>query len=144
MRSSNGIGNTKERLLRHRVIILMRVKEMPEEERRKHSRISSLNLLSYLCIDESGEIVTQGAGRTLDVGEKGILLETHAPIDPKHMVSLVIAVEDDLIDIRGRVIHYRKGEDGRYLNGIQFVETDESALRILKQFIMKSNNENES
>jgi c-di-GMP-binding flagellar brake protein YcgR len=117
------------------------VKDVDKKERRKHSRISSLNLLSYFCIDENDEIMAQGAGRTLNVSEGGILLETHTPIDPQHTVSLVIAMENELIDIRGKVVHNRTGKDGRFLTGIQFVETDESARDILKKFITEFRNE---
>lgn len=108
---------------------------MPGKERREHSRTSSLNLLSYLCINENQEVVSQGAGRTLNVTEDGILMETHVPIDPRHTVSLVIAMEDDLIDVKGKVVYTRTAKGGRFRTGVQFMETDEVALRILKKFI---------
>ncbi len=109
---------------------------MTGEEKRKHPRSNSLSLLSYVCIDENNEVVGQGMGRTLDLSEDGILLETHATIDPKHTVSLTIGLEDDLVDIKGKVVHGTTGEDGKYRHGIQFTETDESTLGVLKRAII--------
>jgi hypothetical protein len=86
-------------------------------------------------MDEDGEVVTRGVGRTLNVGKGGILLETHAPIDPKHTLSLVIAMENDLIDVRGEVVDHRIGEDGKYQSRIRFSETEGPAQEILQAFI---------
>jgi c-di-GMP-binding flagellar brake protein YcgR len=104
--------------------------------RRKHPRIKSLNLLSYVCVDENKDVVEQGMGRTLNVSEGGILLETHAPIDSQHTVSLTIALEDDLMtDINGRVVYSKAGKAGRFECGIEFEEGSEATLRILRKYI---------
>jgi len=108
---------------------------MPHEERRKHPRIHSLNLLSFLVTDENEDIVMQGVGRTLNVSAGGILLETHIPLNPKHTVSLFIALEDDLVDVEGRIIHTRKGEAGKHDTGIAFTKPDEPTATILQKFI---------
>ena len=74
-------------------------------------------------------------GRTLDVSEGGILLETHAPIDLQHTISLTIGLEDDLTDITGKVVYCRAGEPGKFESGIEFQEKDEAELRNLKEYI---------
>lgn len=104
-------------------------------DKRKHSRIRSLNLLSYVCVDQNGEAVMQGMGRTLDVSEGGILLETHAPIDTEYTVSLAIGLEDDLTNINGRAVYSKVGEAGRFECGIEFQEKGEGTPRILKKYI---------
>lgn len=112
---------------------------MGKKERRKHPRSDSLSLLSYVCINETNEKVRQGMGRTLNVNEEGILLETHVPIDPQHIVLLSIGLKSDVVDIKGKVIHKTTGEDGRFRSGIQFMEVDESTLRVLRKFIIAFN-----
>ena len=87
---------------------------MTTKERRHHPRISALNLISYNCIDETEQIVAQGMGRTLNVSEGGILLETHIQIDPKHTLSLTIGLEEDLVDIKGEVAHSKPGKDDNF------------------------------
>ena len=107
---------------------------MTAKEKRKHARISSLNL-SYVCLDENDRVVKQGMGRTLNVSQSGILLETHFPIDNSHMVSLTMGLEEDLVDIKGRPVHTRTNDEGKYEVGIQFFEPDQKARRSLKKFI---------
>ena len=108
---------------------------MTTQDRRKHERINALNLISYSCIDETVQAVTQGMGRTLNVSQNGILLETHVPIDPKYTVALAIGLEDDLINIKGRVVFSMASGEDRFESGIEFSETDEKALDVLKKYI---------
>lgn len=103
-------------------------------EKRKHSRIDSFNL-SYICIDENDVIINEGMGRTLNVSESGILLETNFYIDLKQGLSLTIAFEDDLVDIKGEVVHCRVNRNGKCETGIQFLRTDNETFRVLKKFI---------
>jgi hypothetical protein len=107
---------------------------MTSENKRKHDRIQSLNL-SYICLDEDENIVKQGMGRTLNISESGILLETHFPIEPKHVVQLTISLEEDLLDIKGKPVHVRSSGQWKYEIGIQFVELDQGASRIIKEFV---------
>ena len=107
---------------------------MTSENKRKHERIQSLNL-SYICIDENENIVKQGMGRTLNLSETGILLETHFPIELIHVVQLTISLEEDLLDIKGKPVHVRPRDQGKYEIGIQFVELDPSAYQIIKKFV---------
>jgi len=111
------------------------VKTMTTIDKRQHPRIDSLNLISYVCIDETDTGVIQGMGRTLNVSEGGILLETHIQIDPKHTLSLTIGLEEDLVDIKGEVAHSKPGEGDNFETGVQFFETDEEALRVLNKYI---------
>ncbi|MBW1858911.1 MAG: PilZ domain-containing protein [Deltaproteobacteria bacterium] len=108
---------------------------MTEVNQRKHHRFRSLNLLSYVCIDESQNVVRQGMGRTLDVSEGGILLETHAPIPLQHTISLTIGLEDDVTEIDGRAVYSRPGGPGKYESGIAFYGKNEAGLRILRKYI---------
>lgn len=108
---------------------------MTTEDKRKHSRINALNLISYNCIDETGQTVAQGMGRTLNVSEDGILLETHVLIDPKYAVALAIGLEDDMIDIEGNVVYSKPGREERYESGIELIKTTESTVEILKRYI---------
>jgi hypothetical protein len=109
---------------------------MTTTNRRKHPRIKSLNLLSYVCVDENKNIVKQGMGRTLDISEGGIMLETHAPIDSQYTVSLTIGLEDDLVtEIDGKVVYSKTGEAGRFESGIEFKKGSEATLQILRKYI---------
>lgn len=107
---------------------------MTTREKRKHPRISSLNL-SYVCLDENKKIIKQGMGRTLNVSESGILLETHFPIDKSHIVGLTLGLEEDLIDIKGRPVHIHTNAAGKHEVGIEFLNIDAKTRKALKKFM---------
>ena len=108
------------------------------QEKRKHTRISSLNL-SYICLDENEKIVKQGMGRTLNVSESGMLLETHLPVDTKHMVLLTIGLEEDIIELKGKPVHSKKNNKNLYEVGLKFQESDAAVKKTLKKFIKAFN-----
>ena len=119
-----------------------RYSNMSREERRKHLRIDALNLLSYLVIDRKGQVVTQGVGRTLNISNGGVLLETHVPLNPDHAVSLFLALENDLVDVTGRVIHSDIGKGGKYHTGIAFEGLKDAAQEILARYVDMFQKEN--
>jgi c-di-GMP-binding flagellar brake protein YcgR len=107
---------------------------MTSKNERKAVRLNSLNL-SYIGIDENNEIIKQAIGRTLNVSESGILLETHFSIDSKQIVSLTLALEDELINMKGEVVYSRPGEENLFETGVKFLEIDEASQQVLKKYI---------
>ncbi|MBL0700307.1 MAG: PilZ domain-containing protein [Desulfosarcina sp.] len=107
---------------------------MMTKDNRKHIRIDSINL-TYFALDENDKIVKQSIGRTLNVSESGILLETYIPVDLKQAILLAIGLEDDVVDIKGNVIYSADCKNGKYKTGIEFYNVDETAFQILKLFI---------
>ena len=114
---------------------------MTSENKRQHERIQSLNL-SYICLDEKNNIVKQGMGRTLNISESGILLETHFPVELDHLIRLTISLEEDLLDINGKPIHIRSLDRGKHQIGIKFLDLDQHAADLLKNFISDGGTKN--
>lgn len=112
---------------------------MTFKNKRKHQRFQSLNL-SYVCLDENKNIIKQGMGRTLNISESGILLETHFAIEPEYLVVLTIGLEEDLLDINGKPIHFRPNDDGTFEVGIEFLDPDQDSILLLKDFIKRVEN----
>lgn len=108
---------------------------MTIKERRHHQRINALNLISYSCNNESDQIVAQGMGRTLNISEGGILLETHVSMDPKNSVLLAIGLEDELVNIKAKVVYSKGGKHDKFEAGIEFLETDDTTIEILRKYI---------
>ena len=109
---------------------------MTTQDQRKHHRIPSLNL-SYICLDENDNIVKEGMGRTLNISKSGILLETQFPIEPEYLVLMTIALQEDLLEIKGKPIHARSNKAGQFEVGIEFLEPDQDSIQVLKNFIAK-------
>jgi hypothetical protein len=112
---------------------------MTIEEKRKHARIDSLHLINYLLYEETENDATQGMGRTLNVSESGILLETHTPIETHLKISLTIGIEEDVVDIKGKIIYSKQSENDMFESGIEFFIMDENAKNILKAYIKAFN-----
>lgn len=108
---------------------------MTTKENRKYERVASLNLLHFTGY-RNDVIIKQGMGRTLDVSESGILLETHFLMELQDQLSLTIGLEDDLVEMEGRVVYCNEEEGGKFKMGIEFFEVDNNALQILKQYIV--------
>lgn len=108
---------------------------MSNKEKRRYPRIESLNLIAYACLDETNNVINQGMGRTLNVSQIGLLLETYYPLDCENIMLIGIGIKDDLIDIQGRVIHGEINKDGNHETGIEFVEIDNRSALILQQYI---------
>jgi len=107
---------------------------MTIHEKRKHTRVNSLNL-SYICLNEDDEIVKQGMGRTLNVSESGILLETNFPVDLNHKVMLNIGFEEQIIEIKGKPIHSKENEQGLHEIGIQFHKSNPQVAKTIQKFV---------
>ena len=103
-------------------------------KKRRYDRIDSLNLLSYACMDDEGNVVSQGMGRTLNVSEGGIMLETHEPI-PTSQILLTIGFKDDVTDVNGKVAYSKTGDNDRIWSGIEFIASDETASAVIKRYI---------
>jgi c-di-GMP-binding flagellar brake protein YcgR len=104
-------------------------------EKRKHSRVDSIYLLSYVNLDENDAELMQGMGRTINVSESGIMLETHVAFNEGDTVDVVVGLKEDMVTIRGKVVFTRTAETGRYQSGIQFLSIEESSLATLRRYI---------
>lgn len=106
-----------------------------KENKRKYLRVRSINLL-HVGVYEKDVLIKQGIGRTLDVSESGIRLETHFSVDSKNIVYLSIGLKDELVDIKGRAVHTVPGKTGKYEIGIRFNRIKKSSLEIVKKYIV--------
>ncbi|MDX2441629.1 MAG: PilZ domain-containing protein [Desulfobacterales bacterium] len=107
---------------------------MGSKDKRKHFRVNSLNL-SYVFVDGNNDEGKQTIGRTLNVSESGILLETHIPLNLNDNLLLTIGLKEDLVDIKGKVVHSAKDEQGKYEVGVKFTEKDDAASEILGKYV---------
>jgi hypothetical protein len=104
-------------------------------EKRKHSRVESIYLLNYVNLDENDKESSQGMGRTINVSESGIMLETHVPFKENDTVDVVVGLKEDMVTIRGKVVFTRTADTGRYQSGIQFLAIEEDSLATLHRYI---------
>ena len=106
-----------------------------DADKRQHKRVEAVNLVSYALVDEDNDIIGQGMGRTLNIGQGGILLETHIKIETPYILLMGIGLECDVIDIKGRVTHSRANDESKFETGVRFLESNEQIRKILSTFI---------
>ncbi len=97
---------------------------MSIEEKRKHPRTKTKNMVSYVGIDDHGNETEQGMGKTIDLSMGGILIETRYPVVSKDILLTAIGIDSKLIDIAGKVVHRRAEDSGMFQIGIQFFENN--------------------
>ncbi len=101
---------------------------------RHHSRVKKLSLVQIDRHDEEGP-ADLATGRTLDISHGGIRLELYHHLPLRSVVAVTLALDDDLIDVRGKVVYLEEIDDERCAMGIQFLEMDEEARRRLGSFV---------
>ena len=57
---------------------------------------------------------------------------------------MTIALKEDLLEIKGKPIHARSTETGKFEIGIEFLEPNQDSIRLLKNFINKDELQNKS
>ena len=107
-------------------------------EKRKHPRVITHNLVSYVCIDDSGNEIDEGMGSAIDISLGGILIETNKPIGTQDILLMAIDIKDELIDIKGKVVYCRAEDSGMFRTGIQFLETSEKIRLFVMSLIKKT------
>ena len=105
------------------------------KKKRKHQRIKTVNLLSYVSLDEKGKPLDQGMGRTVNISQGGLLFETGVPIDARYIVLMAIDIQDELINIRGKVVYCREVEPHVYHSGVRFKEPHEKIREIVVEMV---------
>jgi hypothetical protein len=71
-------------------------------------------------------------GRTLDVSEGGVKVETHRRMANGTGLEMDIAVEDRIITARGEVVHSEELKNGLFGTGIRFTTISDDDRNFLK------------
>ena len=108
---------------------------MNGSDKRRHIRVESTNLINFVCMGDDGEACHQGMGRTLNVSESGILLETYKPFEYQARIAITIGFEEELVDIEGEVVFLKESAKDTYEAGIQFSQINDTERVTLLKFI---------
>ena len=113
---------------------------MQELKRRKFERSSTLNLVDYVILGEDGSHLSRGMGRTRNVSEGGLLLETHRVLTEGQTILITLGLKDETVQLRGRVMHQEPpasfSEETRYCAGVKFTAVNKHGMEVLKKYIL--------
>ncbi len=104
---------------------------------RHHPRVKNLNLVQIDRHSQEGP-TDLATGRTLDISGGGIRLELYHPLPLRSMVEVTLALDEDLVDVRGKVVYLEEIDDERCAMGIQFLEMSVEDRQRLAQYLDKS------
>ena len=117
---------------------------MKPVEKRKHVRVETSNHILYESIENGGTIVSHSMGKALNISQSGILLETAHPIEAEYVSLLTVDLENNLIEMTGRLIYCRETDSGMYKAGISFIGSDEEtskfAVKLIKLYHHRKHN----
>ncbi len=109
---------------------------MAEAKRRKWARKEALNLVDYILLGEDGALLSRGMGRTRNVSEGGLLLETHRTLKEGEEVLITLGLKEDMVRLRGQVVHQVPPTEGyRYCAGVKFTHMNKEDRETLKRYI---------
>jgi len=108
---------------------------MSQQEKRKFARVTSAHLLSYTCTEDGETVSHQGMGRTLNISEEGMLLETSTPLTPGTLLKINIGLEEEMIEVQGRIIHQGPEDGGLSVAGVEFLNIGERERTALRSYI---------
>jgi len=104
-------------------------------DQRRSERKDTLNFLDIEHVARKGEVLNQGMGRTLDVSSVGLKLETHIPLTPGETLQVAIGLDDDVVNLQGRIVHVAEVERDLYHAGVDFVDLDSEGQRVLNRYL---------
>jgi Tfp pilus assembly protein PilZ len=116
---------------------------MEDLKRRKFGRSRSLNLVDYVIIGQDGSHLSRSMGRTRNVSEGGLLLETHRPLAEGQAVLITLGLKNDTVQLEGRIMHQeppaRLSGETRHCAGVKFTAMSKQDTEALKKYIQALN-----
>ena len=106
---------------------------------RKYRRVKTQNLISYFSFDQANNLTSQGLGIAMDISKGGILLETPCPVKPGEIVLSATDRDNNIMELRGKLIHSNRSASGTYLSGIEFVSVDGRVIDFITRLILEYN-----
>lgn len=98
-------------------------------ERRQAERRYALKFLDYEILSATGQVTGRGLARTLNVSETGLRLETGQFFEPEQRLRITLGLDNDLVQINGRVINSQPESDELCSSGVMFLEFDDADRR---------------
>ena len=93
---------------------------MENIDRRKFPRVVVYSSISYVCVDDKGNLIDQHMGVALNISQTGLLLETGHQLDTNLISLMFVDLENNLAEIGGEIVYSRPTESVMYQNGIHF------------------------
>ena len=78
---------------------------MKDSDRRKSPREEVFSSISYVCVDEKGNLIDQDVGVALNISQSGLLLETGNQLNTSLISLMFVDLENSLAEIEGEIVY---------------------------------------
>lgn|GEM_PF-1174130 len=107
----------------------------PSEDSRRYPRVSSqcsvlVRSLAQVGIEEFAHTMTLGLGGCAIVTDESVPLES--------TLELLMTLDHQVVQARGRVVYDRPMEDGRREIGLEFTHVDDDYKELIESFLKKA------
>ncbi|MBW2056345.1 MAG: PilZ domain-containing protein [Deltaproteobacteria bacterium] len=109
--------------------------ESRSHERRRSVRLRVNRPGSYTRFDEEGRPIEQRPVRSLNISAEGVGLESRYPVDPGEILRFTMALRDNSIRFRGKVIYVNRTEGEGIRFGVSIRDMSKTDRIALIRFI---------
>lgn len=105
-------------------------------DKRRFPRILSENRVGYALYNEKKVKVDQGTGRTMNLSQAGLLLETKRILNGSYIMLITIDLEGKKVKVKGKVVVSRYDEASYcYLTGVEFIGPKDEQREAIIAFV---------
>lgn len=105
------------------------------QDRRLAERVDSGHLVTHTDVGETDPNRTLGIGVTIDVNEFGLKLQSTDAMPLGERFRFNIALNDDLIEATGKVVHVDRVLNGTFEMGIEFIEIPARHIECIRSYL---------
>ena len=101
-------------------------------DKRNSQRWYSNNFISYCLLDENDKIFGEGYGKTKNISDLGLLMETSKIIESDYILIGTTDERNKIIGMKGKVCRRTMDGTGVIYTGIEFVGDDDKKSQFAK------------
>jgi len=110
---------------------------MLPHDRRSATRIESGHLVIHAEADAESMSQCLGMGVTLDINEFGLRMQSRESFDVGTRYIFSIALEDEVIQAAGRIVHTALALNDTFENGVEFLEIGAAEIEKIRAFVAR-------
>ena len=102
---------------------------------RRHPRIKTSALVSYIAYDSDGSESSQGMATTTNVSQGGLQMELFEELDVKHAELRATDQNSRQASVKVEIVYCKRTEKGTCLAGVRFDDNRENTRRFVARLI---------
>ena len=128
------VGNYRGHMAKHPKT--GRTEDRPTFQNRKDSiRLKVIYPAIFTRFDNQGRPCDQKICRSMNVSQRGVRLQSNFPVDSGELIDITIALGENLVAFKGKVVYVASSEDESFEFGISIEEINDQDRAALTQFI---------